>query len=117
MFDKNSVTLRGNTTARMEVGTTPGGTPTFSFCLATNKNITKKDGEKEKRTTFHNVIAYGKLAEICQKIIKKGKKFEIEGEINNRTYKDKDGKNCYWSEVVINRIEDMSSRYVEDKTV
>lgn len=119
MYDVNEVRLRGNATTKMEMKTLPNGTPKFSFCLATNKSFKKADGERDKRTTFHNIVAFGSIAEICEKLVKKGKKFEVAGEINNRSYPDSrdQNKNLYWSEVVINHIEDMSDRRTEDKTV
>ena len=74
------------------------------FSFATSKTYKNKQGEKKTDTTWHNVVVWGKQAEIVQKYIKKGQQLMIDGEQSNRSY-EKDGQTRYISEVICNSFE------------
>jgi single-strand DNA-binding protein len=74
MRSVNKVMLIGNLTRDVELRHTKEGTPVGSFGLATNRNWTQDSGEKREETDFHRIVAWGKLAELCEKYLKKGRK-------------------------------------------
>ncbi len=96
---KNKVQLIGNLGKVPEVRNTENGTKMARFSMATNETYTGRTGKKETQTTWHNIIAWGKLAEIAEKLLTKGKEVAIEGKLVNRTYTDKDGIKRYITEV------------------
>ena len=69
--------------------------------LATNDYYRNKEGEKVEETQWHNLVAWGKKAEVMARILKKGNEVAIQGKLTHRTYEDKDGKTRYFSEVVV----------------
>ena len=69
------------------------------FSLATNKNYTK-DGERVTETSWHSIVFWGKLAELCEKYVKKGSSLIVEGEITYRSYENKDGQTVYVTEII-----------------
>ena len=70
-----------------------------SFSLATSETYTPKGGEKTTQTEWHNIVVWGKLAEIVEKYVKKGQSLYVEGKINYRSYDDKDGNKKYITEI------------------
>ena len=109
--------LIGNLTRDPNLRFTPNGTAVCSFGLATNRSWTSNDnGEKQERVDFHNVVAWGKLAEICGQLLHKGDKTYVEGRIQNRDWKTEDGAERRITEVVIDNMMLLSSRggYVAD---
>jgi len=79
---------------------TIGENKVAKFSLATNKTFTKASGEKETRTEWHNIILWGKLAELAQKYVTKGSQLIIEGEISYRSYENKQGQTVYVTEII-----------------
>ncbi|NLG06256.1 MAG: single-stranded DNA-binding protein [Candidatus Pacebacteria bacterium] len=113
----NKVMLIGNLTRDPNLRFTPNGTAVCSFGLATNRSWTSNDsGEKQERVDFHNVVAWGKLAEICGQLLHKGDKTYVEGRIQNRDWKTEEGAERRITEVVIDNMMLLSSRggYVAD---
>lgn len=96
---KNKVQLIGNLGKAPEVKNTENGTKMARFSMATNETFTNRTGRKETQTTWHNVVAWGKLAEIAEKFLTKGKEVAIEGKIVNRSYTDKDGTKRTFTEI------------------
>ncbi|MFM7838033.1 MAG: single-stranded DNA-binding protein [Chitinophagaceae bacterium] len=96
---KNKVQLIGNIGSAPEIKTTEAGKKLARFSLATNENYRSAKGEKVKETQWHNIIAWGKTADLVEKYFKKGKEVAIEGKLINRNYTDKEGKKRYISEV------------------
>jgi single-strand DNA-binding protein len=97
----NKIMLIGNLGKDPEVKYTQAGTPIATFSLATNESWKDQDGNAQERTEWHNIVAWGKLAEICGEWLKKGKKVYIEGRIQTRSYDDKNtGQKRYITEVV-----------------
>jgi single-strand DNA-binding protein len=79
---------------------TPGGRAVATFSLATSDQWTGQDGEKKESTIWHNIVCWGKTAELAKEYLRKGRQVYIEGRIVNRSYDDKDGNKRYVSEVV-----------------
>lgn len=101
---KNKVQLIGNLGKAPEVKTLDGGKKMARFSMATNETYRDRAGRKETETTWHNIVAWGKVAEIAEKFLTKGKEVAIEGKLVNRTYNDKDGNKRYITEIVANEV-------------
>lgn len=71
-----------------------------SFSLATNEAYTNKNNEEVKNTTWHQIVAWGKVAEVCANVVSKGKLLQIEGKINYRNYVNKENKTVYITEII-----------------
>jgi len=99
----NKVILFGNVGKDPEVKTFEGGNKVAKFSLATNKSYTK-NGEKVTETSWHNIVLWGKLAELAEKYVKKGNSVIIEGEISYRSYENKDGQTVYMTEINGDRL-------------
>ena len=97
----NKVILVGRLGKDPEVRSTPSGTSVAKFSLATDERFTDKSGEKQDRTEWHNIVAFGKLAEICGQYLRKGKLVYIEGSIRTDSWDDKEsGQKKYRTEIV-----------------
>jgi len=90
----------GNLTRDPELKTTPSGQSVVSFGVATNLVWTDQSGQQQKKTEFHNIIAWRKLAEICAKYLKKGSKVYIEGRLQTTDWTGNDGVKRYRTEIV-----------------
>ncbi|OIR07613.1 single-stranded DNA-binding protein [mine drainage metagenome] len=101
---KNKVQLIGNLGANPEIKTLEGGRKLARFSLATSENYRNTKGERVTETQWHNVVAWGKVAEIAEKYLKKGSEVAIEGKLINRNYNDKDGNKKYITEVQVNEV-------------
>lgn len=106
--------LIGNLTRDPEMRYTPKGSPVTTFGVATNRVWTTSEGEKQEATDFHNVAAWGKLAEICNQFLRKGRKVYIQGRIHNSSWDAPDGTKKYRSEVVADDMVILDSKRVED---
>ena len=101
---KNKVQLIGNLGADPDIKNLESGKKLVRFSLATSENYRNAKGEKVTETQWHNVVAWGKVAEIAEKYLKKGSEVAIEGKLINRNYNDKDGNKKYITEVVVNEV-------------
>lgn len=107
----NKAILVGHLGRDPELKYTPGGQAVATFSLATNERWTGQDGQKNERTTWHNIVAWGKQAELAKEYLHKGRQVYIEGRIDNRSYDKKDGSGkAYVSEVVVQNIQFLGSR-------
>ncbi|MEA3363454.1 MAG: single-stranded DNA-binding protein [Thermodesulfobacteriota bacterium] len=106
----NKVILVGNLGKDPDLRYTPSGDAVVTFSLATTERYKDRDGNKQSKTEWHNMVAWRQLAEICGKYLHKGKQIYIEGKIQNRSYDDRDGNKRYISEVVINEMQMLGSR-------
>ena len=104
MSGVNKVILVGNLGADPQIRYTPQGTAVANFSLATTERFNNKNGERESRTEWHRIIAWGRLAEICNEYLKKGKQVYIEGRIQTRQWDDKDGNKRTTTEIVANNM-------------
>jgi len=98
---KNKVQLIGNLGKNPEVKELTGGKKVAKFSLATNETYYNKAGEKVTDTQWHNIVAWGKIAEIMEKYLKQGSEVVVEGKLLNRTWTDKEGKKRYTTEVQV----------------
>jgi len=99
MNSLNRVSLIGNVTATPEIKETPSGQKVASFSLATNRTYKDASGEKQDQAEYHNIVVWGKLADITEQYITKGKKLYIEGRIQTRSWETDSGKR-YKTEIV-----------------
>lgn len=108
MSGVNKVILVGRLGADPEVRYTPGGAAVANFRMATSEKWTK-DGERQERTEWHKIVAFGKLGEICGEYLAKGKQVYIEGRIQTRSWEDKDGNKRWTTEIVANNMQMLGS--------
>jgi single-strand DNA-binding protein len=101
---KNKVQLIGNLGNNPEIRTMDGGKKMARFSVATNETYRSAKGEKVTETQWHNLIAWGKVAEIAEQYLNKGSEVAIEGKLTNRNYTDKDGVKRYVTEIQVNEI-------------
>ncbi len=101
---RNKVQLIGHVGQEPEIKTFDGGRKVANITIATNDSYTNDKGEKVEQTEWHRVAAWGKLAEIIEKYVDKGKEIAVEGKLTHRSYDDKDGSKRYITEVVANDI-------------
>jgi len=104
MSGVNKVILVGNLGADPIMRYTPNGTAVVNFSIATTDKFTSKSGERESRTEWHRVVAWSKLAEICNQYLKKGKQIYVEGRLQTRSWDDQSGTKRYTTEVVVNNM-------------
>lgn len=104
MSGVNKVILVGNLGQDPEVRYTKAGQAVASFSLATSEKWTGKDGNKEEKTEWHRIVAWGKLGEICGEYLSKGKQVYIEGRLQTREWDDKDGNKKQTTEIVASNM-------------
>ena len=101
---KNKVQLIGNLGKAPEVRNTENGKKLARFSMATNETYRGRTGEKVTETTWHNIVAWGKVAELAEKFLVKGTEIAIEGKLINRSYTGKDGNIKYVTEVQVSEL-------------
>lgn len=97
----NKVVLLGNLTRDPELKYTPSGAAVCTFGLATNRTWTTAEGQTKEDTQFHRITAWNKLAELCGKLLSKGKKVYLDGRIVYRSYTAKDGQQKSITEIIM----------------
>jgi single-strand DNA-binding protein len=108
----NKVILLGNVGKDPEIRSTGGGTMVATFGLATSERYKDQQGNSQERTEWHNIVAYGRTAEIIRDYVKKGHKLFIEGRISTRSWDDKEhaGRKVYRTEIIVNDLSLLSGR-------
>ena len=101
---KNKVQLIGNLGGKPEVKNTENGKKLATFSLATSESYRNAKGDKVTETQWHRIVAWGKVAEIAEKYLDKGKEIAVEGKLVNRSYTDKEGNKKYITEVQISEL-------------
>ncbi len=102
----NKVFLYGNLTRDPELKALPGGSQVASFGLATNRTFKDKNGQKQETTEFHNIVAFGRTAEVIAQYCKKGRPIFVEGRIQTRSWEGKeDGKKQYRTEIIVDNFQ------------
>ncbi|HVB33742.1 MAG TPA: single-stranded DNA-binding protein [Patescibacteria group bacterium] len=101
----NKAIILGRVTADPQLRTTPGGQSVTSMGVATNRTWTDKNGQKQEEVEFHNVVLWGKQAEIASNFLRKGSLVLIEGRLQTRSWTDKDGQTRRTTEIVAEHIE------------
>jgi len=104
MLGVNKVILVGNLGADPEVRYSSTGTTVTNFRIATSENWTNKEGERETRTEWHRIVAFGKLGEICAEYLSKGKQIFVEGRLRSRSWEGKEGTKRWITEIVATNI-------------
>jgi single-strand DNA-binding protein len=101
---RNKVQLIGNLGNAPDVRTTENGKKLAQFNVATNESYRNAKGEKVTETQWHRVIAWGRVAEIAEKYLDKGKEIALEGKLVNRSYTDKEGNKKYITEIQVSEL-------------
>ncbi|MGB7843485.1 MAG: single-stranded DNA-binding protein [Salinimicrobium sp.] len=101
---KNNVQLSGNVGRAPEIISLSSGKKLARFSIATRETYKNHLGEKITNTQWHNIIAWGKIAEMIEKDVPKGREVEISGKLSSRSYEDKNGIKKYITEVVCNEL-------------
>ncbi|MFA6081630.1 MAG: single-stranded DNA-binding protein [Patescibacteria group bacterium] len=97
----NRIILIGNLTRDPELKYTPAGTAVCTFGIATNRSWTTNDGQTKEDVQYHRIVAWQKLAELCGKLLNKGRKVFAEGRMTYRTFTGKDGIQRTIAEIVL----------------
>lgn len=101
----NKVSLTGNVGKEVNVRNFENG-KLASFTMVTKETYTNKNNEEVTNTTWHNLVAFGKVAEVCERMVAKGKLLSVEGKLNYRSYKNKEDKMVYVTEIQIYKVEE-----------
>lgn len=97
----NRAIILGNLTRDPELKYTPAGAPVCTFGVATNRSWTTAEGQTKEDTQYHRVVAWNKLAELCSKLLTKGRKVYLEGRLAYRSFTGKDGQQRNITEIVL----------------
>lgn len=111
----NKVILYGNLTRDIEKKALPSGQSVASFSIATNRSWKDKDGNKQEGVEYHNIVAFGKQADVMAQYIKKGSGVYIEGRLQTKTW-EKDGEKKYRTEIVVETFQFGPKRDGQAKT-
>lgn len=107
----NKVILIGNLGRDPEVRTTQSGQPVANFTLATNRRWNDRQGNRQEQTEWHNIVCWGRQAEIAGQYLRKGKQIYVEGRIQTRSWDDKNtGEKKYMTEVVVENFQMLGGR-------
>lgn len=101
----NKAIIIGNLTQDPEVRTTPSGQSVSSFTIATNRVWNNQQGQKQEQAEFHNVVAWGKLAEIVGQYLAKGRLCMVEGRLQTKTWDDQSGNRHWKTEIIAENIQ------------
>lgn len=105
----------GNLTAAPKTRFTQNNTAVCSFSVATNERYKDRNGEYQGRTEFHRVVAWSRLAEICQQYLRKGSLVYIEGSIQTKEWEDKEGQKRYTTEIIARQMTMLDSKQEQSK--
>ena len=115
MASMNRVTLIGHLGKDPELRHTASGVPVANFSVAVNNNYTKPDGEKVEEVDFLNIVVWKKLAENCEKYLKKGRPVAIEGRLKTRSWEAEDGSKRYATDIVASNVQFLGSGEKSEK--
>lgn len=112
----NKVIILGRLGGDPEVKTIASGTAVCNFTVATSETFNNSSGEKQEKTEWHRVVAWGKLAEICGKYLRKGSQVYVEGKLQTRNWEDpKSGEKRYSTEILISEMQMLDSAPAGDR--
>ena len=103
-YGLNKVMIIGNLGKEPEMRYTPSGRPVTTFTVAVSRSWNTADGERHNETEWFNVVAWGKLAEICKQYLNKGQQVYVEGRLQTRSWDDPDGQRHSRTEMVANEM-------------
>ena len=101
---RNMVRLIGNVGMDPELKTLTNGNTVARFSLATSEGYINKEGEKVIDTQWHRIVAWGKTAQLVEKICRKGNRIAVDGKLTNRSYEDDQGEKKYITEIIANEL-------------
>ena len=101
----NKAFVLGNITRDPESRTTPSGQTVTNFGIATNRFYTDQQNQKQQKVEFHNIVAWGKLGDICAQYLKKGQLVFVEGRIETRTWEGTDGVKKFKTEIIAENMQ------------
>jgi single-strand DNA-binding protein len=110
MASVNKVILIGNLGRDPELRYTQGGQAVANFTLATNERFSTKDGDKQERTEWHRIVAWGRTGELCAQYLSKGRSVYLEGRLQTREWEDKEGQKRRTTEVVATTVQFLGGR-------
>jgi len=114
MSKSNSVRLIGHLGQAPEIKSTNESNIVVSFSIGTHEHFTDKEGNKQKTTDWHNVVAFGKLGTLCANYLKTGSHVSAEGHLKTRSYVNKEGQTRYSTEVILEDILFLGSKPVNE---
>lgn len=101
----NKVILLGRLGQDPELKYTPTGSAVCNFSMATTEAWTDKTGQKQEKTEWHRIVVWGKLAELCNQYLSKGRQAFVEGRLQTRSWDDKEGQKKYTTEILANTVQ------------
>jgi len=110
MASVNKVILVGNLGRDPELRYTPSGQAVANFTLATNERFSNREGEKQERTEWHRIVAWGRTGELCAQYLAKGRSVYIEGRLQTREWENKEGQKQRTTEIVANTVQFLGGR-------
>ena len=115
-MDLNKAQVIGRITQELELKQTPNGQNVLSFSLATNRNWTDSSGMRQEQVEFHNIVLWGKLAEIAGQYLKKWSKVFMEWRLQTRSWEAQDGTKRYRTEIVWENMIMLDSKWEENQS-
>lgn len=109
----NKVSIIGNLGKDPEIRTTPAGKKVANFSVCTSDRWTDKEGKKQESAQWHKLVAWGPLAEIIEKYVRKGSQAYFEGKLDYRKYTGKDGIERYSTEIVVSEMQMLGGKSAE----
>ena len=106
----NKAILIGRLGSDPEVRYTQGGAAVANFNMATSEQYTDKSGQRQEKTEWHRIVAWGRLGEICGQHLKKGRQVFVEGNIQTREWQDRDGNKRYTTEIKASTVQFLGTR-------
>jgi single-strand DNA-binding protein len=107
----NKVIVIGNLGANPDIRALPSGQNVANFSLATTARFTDRNGAKQERTDWHRIVAFGQLADTCDRFLSKGRQVYVEGRLTTRQYEAKDGSGKrYRTEIVARQLRLLGNR-------
>ncbi len=100
----NKVTLIGNVGGDPEIRSTTTGTRVAKFSIATGRRFQGRDGQKQERTDWHRITAFGRLVDIIEQWVKKGDRIYVEGRLEYSQTQDDQGGTRYWTDIIVNEM-------------
>ena len=110
MAGVNKVILIGNLGRDPELRYTQGGQAVANFTLATTERFPTKDGERQERTEWHRIVAWGRTAELCAQYLSKGRSVYVEGRLQTREWEDREGQKRRTTEIVAQTVQFLGGR-------
>ena len=109
MAGLNKVMIIGNLGKDPEMRFTANGSSVVQFPVAVSRNIPTQDGSRREETEWFNVVAWNKLAELCNQYLQKGRRVYVEGRLQTRSWDGQDGQKRYRTEVIANEVQFLDS--------